>query len=472
MKLGTRFFLSHGSAAALTALGSLLLLYGGASAMLERESARRQAGQLQAFVYAAREARVNHQDLGLLSFMRQASREEGVRYLVYADPGRKLSLAAPTGASADPALAVSPALAAPSAAWQARAITLKDGSAALDMSLGLDGAVLRMGWSKQDLRRAREQVLQSWMGLAALAGLGSLLLGALASWLLAGRLIKPLQQISAGTHAVRAGSLTSLVEVRRSDEIGELARDFNAMVQQLKELDEMKRDFVAGVTHDLGTPLLAIRDGIHYLQTGQAGPLTEKQAEYLLLLANSGQRLSAFITNLLSVARIEAGKVEPFYEAFDASAELGELVKLYRPVAEQRGLKLSWVCQALDPTGWGDVVQFREMVINLLSNALKFTSTGSIELELTAEERMLCLRVSDTGMGIAPEHHRQVFEKFYRVRQVEGSLARQGSGLGLAIVKGQAQAQGGSISLESQLGQGATFTLRIPRHPQDKGGEG
>ena len=467
MKLATRFFLSHGSAAALTALGSFFLLYGGASAMLDREAARRQAGQLQSFVYAAREARVNHQDLGLLSFMRQASREEGVRYLVYADPGRKLRLAAPSAAAADPALA---APLEPSAAWQARAVTLDDGSAAMDMGLGLDGATLRMGWSQQALRRARDQVLQRWMGLAALAGLGALLLGALASWLLAGRLIKPLQQISAGTHAVRAGSLTGLVEVRRSDEIGELARDFNAMVQQLKELDEMKRDFVAGVTHDLGTPLLAIRDGIHYLQTGQAGPLTEKQAEYLLLLANSGQRLSAFITNLLSVARIEAGKVQPFYEAFDASAELGELVKLYRPVAEQRGLKLTWVCQALDPTGWGDVVQFREMVINLLSNALKFTATGSIELELTAEERMLCLRVSDTGIGIAPEHHGQVFEKFYRVRQAEGSLARQGAGLGLAIVKGQAEAQGGSVSLESQLGQGATFTLRIPRHPQDKGG--
>jgi signal transduction histidine kinase len=465
MKLATRFFLSHGSAAALTALGSFLLLYGGASAMLERESARRQAGQLQAFVYAAREARVNHQDLGLLSFMRQASREEGVRYLVYADPGRKLRLAAPPGVADDPALAGLPP-AAP--AW--RQVALADGSQALDMSLGLDGATLRMGWSQQALSRARGQVLRRWMGLAALAGLGALLLGALASWLLAGRLIKPLQQISAGTHAVRAGSLTSLVEVKRSDEIGELARDFNAMVQQLKELDEMKRDFVAGVTHDLGTPLLAIRDGIHYLQTGQAGPLTEKQAEYLLLLANSGQRLSAFITDLLSVARIEAGKVQPFYEAFDAAAELGELVKLYRPVAEQRGLKLSWVCQALDTSAWGDVVQFREMVINLLSNALKFTSSGGIELELTAEERMLCLRVSDTGIGIAPEHHRQVFEKFYRVRQAEGSPARQGSGLGLAIVKGQAEAQGGSISLESQLGQGATFTLRIPRRPQDKGG--
>jgi signal transduction histidine kinase len=467
MKLATRFFLSHGSAAALTALGSFLLLYGGASAMLEHEAARRQAGQLQAFVFAAHEARVNHQDLGLLSFMRQASHEEGLRYLVYIEPSRNLRLAAPSSAALDAALA-GPPPAGPG--WRPCAMTLADGSCVLDMSMAADGALLRVGWSQQALQQAHDQVLRRWMSLAALAGLGALLLGALVSYLLAGRLIKPLRQISAGTHAVRAGSLTSLVEVKRGDEIGELARDFNAMVQQLKELDEMKRDFVSGVTHDLGTPLLAIRDGIHYLQTGQAGPLTEKQAEYLLLLSNSGQRLSTFINDLLSVARIEAGKVQPFYEAFDAAAELGELVKLYRPVAEQRGLKLSWVCQALDPTAWGDVVQFREMVINLLSNALKFTASGGLELELTAEERFLCLRVSDTGIGIAPEHHAQVFEKFYRVHQAEGGPARQGSGLGLAIVKGQIEAQGGSVSLESQLGQGATFTLRIPRRSSDKGG--
>jgi two-component system sensor histidine kinase BaeS len=136
--------------------------------------------------------------------------------------------------------------------------------------------------------------VKRWMGLAAAAAaIATLLLGWLIAWIVARQLVDPLKRIKEGTHLVRSGQLGSLVAVDRPDEIGDLARDFNAMVLQLKELDGMKRDFIAGVSHDFGTPLHAIRSACNYLQAGDAGAVTDKQAEYLLMISNSRPNTSS-----------------------------------------------------------------------------------------------------------------------------------------------------------------------------------
>ena len=261
----------------------------------------------------------------------------------------------------------------------------------------------------------------------------------------------------------RAGRRDTRGKLGRADELGDLARDFNAMTVELKELDQMKRDFVNGVTHDLGTPLHAMRSSVNYLQSGKAGPLTDAQADYLLILANAVELLKSFLENLLTVARIEAGKVEAFHQAVDPVAVVEELVRLYEPQAREKGLALSLEPVTEPMVLMADRLQFRQMVLNLLTNALKFTDSGSIAISLRLEEGWLRLQVVDSGLGIEEKYQHLVFDKFFRVRQPEGGPERKGTGLGLAIARGLAQAHGGSLELYSRLGSGSTFTLRLPR---------
>jgi signal transduction histidine kinase len=253
------------------------------------------------------------------------------------------------------------------------------------------------------------------------------------------------------------------VEVDRSDEIGDLARDFNNMVQQLKELESMKRDFVAGVTHDFGSPIHAIRTTIDVLLSGDAGPVSEKHAEYLLMISNNLASLSAFVGNLLTVARIEAAKMEPFFEPLDAAALVRDQMKLFESQAKLKNL--GWILTVGSPTSGlaADMTMFKQIVMNLLSNAIKFTDHGTVAVSLSEEGDQCVLRVQDSGVGIEPRYHGLIFDKFFRVRQEEDAPQRQGSGLGLAIVKGLVEVHQGSVTVDSELGKGATFTVRLPR---------
>jgi signal transduction histidine kinase len=181
------------------------------------------------------------------------------------------------------------------------------------------------------------------------------------------------------------------------------------------------------------------------------------------MVSNHLEGLSDLIQNLLSVARIEAGKVEPYYETFDAAKMAGEWVKLYRAQAEEKGVELSFECKLRDASLNADLLQFRQMFANLLSNALKFTQEGGVLVEILGNGQWIILKVSDSGIGIDPRYHALVFDRFFRVRQPKGAPARQGTGLGLAIVKGLAEGHGGKVSLQSTLDHGSTFILELPR---------
>ncbi|HJT24162.1 MAG TPA: HAMP domain-containing sensor histidine kinase, partial [bacterium] len=306
-----------------------------------------------------------------------------------------------------------------------------------------------------------------WVGLGAAGGLSALFVAIIVSFVLARHLAGPLKRIRDGTQQVQTGKLDKLVDVKRSDEIGDLARDFNTMVVKLKELEAMKRDFISGVTHDFGTPLTAIKTALDFMQEGRSGPLTPKQAEYLLVMSNSTHQLTDFVNNLLTTAKIEAAKTEPYYEEVDAAQMAGEVAKLYESEAQKHGIEIRVEPNGTSPTVVTDVIMFRQILTNLVSNAMKYTLQGGITLKLGAEEKWFVLKVSDTGLGIAPENQQLIFDRFFRVRQPKDVPARQGSGLGLSIVKGLVEAMGGTISVESRLGAGSTFSVRLPvRKPQ------
>lgn len=468
MKLTTRFFLSHSGVVVVALLVSFILVYEGSRFLYLRQAKLSQAQEISDFALAVNESLIQHEDVAVLNFMKSVVKNPTVAYVAYSNPTAGKPVVLPPEYQKLVDLSSDTKSSPPHSPVQRR---LGNGLEAIEWSAlvqsvnGLRGRVW-LGYSLSAMEKDLEEQTEKWLHLELEAGAAALLVGLLVSVTLGRQMATPLRKIKEGTHLVRSGQLNSLVGVSRNDEIGDLARDFNAMVVQLKELDEMKRDFMAGVTHDLGTPLHAIRSAINYLQAGDAGPLTEKQSEYLLMVSNSTAHLTAFINNLLTTARIEAAKVDPYPEPVDVFAHVNELVTLYQPQAAENGVKLTLVKKNQYISLVADVTMFRQIVLNLLSNALKFTPQGEVNVLLSEEDGDFILEVRDTGIGIDSMHHQLIFDKFYRVHQPPGIPARQGSGLGLTIVRGLTEVHGGRVIVESVLGKGSSFKVILPKQPR------
>jgi signal transduction histidine kinase len=217
------------------------------------------------------------------------------------------------------------------------------------------------------------------------------------------------------------------------------------------------------MSHEFRTPLNAILGYTHMLLQGVAGDLSTNIKRQLTRIDSNGRHLLTIINEILDITRIEAGKMPMQISGFELTELIPEVMAELDPVIARSRLVVT-------PRLWADSVLMRsdrqkvkQIVVNLLSNALKFTHQGGIELAVTFEaaSRTATIAVSDTGIGIAPEHHERIFEDF---RQVDDSPSRQygGTGLGLAICRRLADSLGGRITLQSRLGEGSTFTLTIP----------
>ena len=462
MRLATRFFLSHALGIAVGVALCLGVLYvGGRSALVESQRKAEQE-QLAALELAAHESALDAKKKALIKFMTKVMKDPAVALAVYVHPESKTRICRPKD-QLDEALALLDELKGEKRSH----IRKLDGKRVrfwvADVKLpGFKPGQVGLAYdlAKRDAELGEQ--LKDWARPALAALVAALLAGGLLAWLLARQLAKPLQAITHGIQQVRDGKRDHVIELKRKDEIGELARELDQMTQELKELDLMKRDFVNGVTHDLGTPLHTMRSAVNYLQAGKAGPLNGPQADYLLILSNAVEFLNQFIQNLLSVAKIEAGKVEPYATAFDPVEATREVLSLYEPQAQERGLELRLKAGDAPLVLMADRLQFKQMLLNLLTNALKFTDSGYVEVILQKEEHRLRVNVRDTGLGIAGAYHELIFDKFYRVRQPEGETERKGTGLGLSIARGLAEAHHGTLTVESELGQGSTFTLLLP----------
>jgi len=489
MNLTRRFSITHGFIALLSVAIVLAVMIGGAHFLFLSEARDAQRRQVEAFALAARESYFAHEDVAVLNFIRMAVKDDTVVFAAYTGEKGKTRLVMPSsleGENLTAGVKVLPNSSEEVALLSLTRLVLSDSSDEKNEELATGLKVLPDGRQVEILslpveasgkavaavfmaydpalveEKVRSQV-EEWVGLGLVGGGAAMCVALVVSVLLARHLALPLRRIQAGTREVRAGKLDKLVDVKRSDEIGALARDFNDMVLKLKELEAMKRDFVAGVTHDFGTPLHAIRTALELLQEGKPGPLTNQQAEYLLMVSNSTIQLTSFINNLLTTARIEAAKSEPYYESLDVMALAQEVVNLYRPQAQKKGVELLVFNEASAPRVVTDAVMFRQILTNLISNAMKYTLEGSITVILAEAGGNFVLKVMDTGIGIDPKNQELIFDRFFRVRQPKDFPVQQGSGLGLSIVKGLAEAMGGSVSVESRLGAGATFTVRLPK---------
>jgi len=225
------------------------------------------------------------------------------------------------------------------------------------------------------------------------------------------------------------------------------------------------------MSHELRTPLNAIIGFSEVLTERMFGELNEKQDEYLRDIYASGQHLLSLINDILDLSKIEAGRMELEADDFDLPSAIDNALILVRERATRRGITLGRTIDEQVGMLRGDERKVKQVLLNLLSNALKFTPEGGrIDVRAVAHDEVAEVSVTDTGVGIAPEDQEAVFEEFRQVGTADKKV--EGTGLGLALSRKFIELHGGRIWVKSQVGQGSTFTFTLPvrREPSDRGG--
>lgn len=269
------------------------------------------------------------------------------------------------------------------------------------------------------------------------------------------------QELQVGERILRAISAPTLEPERRVFWTVAGAVTVLEDITLFKQLDRMKSDFVNMVAHELRSPLVSIRQIQSVLAEGLAGPLLEKQADFVKRGMKKIDALLALINDLLDVARLEAGRLVHKQTAIDLSELIQDMVLLMQVRAKEQGIELTVSCENMKPV-MADPKNIEEVLNNLLTNAINYSPEGG-KVALTARGvgPLVEIKVSDTGVGIAPEELPKIFDKFYRVKHPKTRQVT-GTGLGLSIVKGIVETYGGSIQVESVPDQGTTFTVLLP----------
>jgi PAS domain S-box-containing protein len=235
--------------------------------------------------------------------------------------------------------------------------------------------------------------------------------------------------------------------------------------EQLRDLDQMKDEFIALVSHELRTPLTSILGYLELALEGEAGELADDQRHFFAVIERNARRLLRLVGDLLFIAQIEADRFTIDNGLVDLGSLVEECIDGFRPKAAEKGIQLAVSLEPLRPIV-GDYTRLGQLLDNLLSNAIKFTPAGGeIAVTLARRDGHVLLEVSDTGVGIAPEEVENLFQRFYRTKRATRD-AIQGTGLGLAISKAIADAHGGTIRVTSTESVGTTFSVALPLHAE------
>ena len=245
-----------------------------------------------------------------------------------------------------------------------------------------------------------------------------------------------------------------------------LAKDITEKMhyeRRLRDLDKLKSDFVSNVSHELRTPLTAVKGSVDNMLDGLTGSLNEKQTRYLTRIKSNTDRLSRLINDLLDLSRIEAGRIDIKPTAFSLETLAKEVIESLRSIAVAKLIDLEVICHKSGVTVWADRDKITQVLMNLLGNAVKFTSShGNISVAIEKKDNeWVQVSVADTGPGIPREEEDRIFDKFYQISQVDQRKSR-GTGLGLAISKALVQMHGGKIWVESEMTRGSIFSFTLP----------
>ena len=345
---------------------------------------------------------------------------------------------------------------------RARAVRMTDADArslAEQVQDSLDG-LMAATHTRVLAAQAEAARLEARTWTAVMVALGAAVgLALLGTAVIAQRMTRSLDLLSSATAEVAAGAFREPIAIQSRDEIGALARSFNSMASQLRQMEETKREFFATVSHELRSPLTSIRGAADLLRDGVPGPLTEKQERLMDIVAQSSERLLRLVNQILDMSRLRAGLVELDRKPLDFVWLLDQVVEELHPRAEEAGITLERERLGSNFAYHGDEERLHQLVVNLGANAIRFTPRGGrVVVRLIDADAELELQVEDTGVGIPADALPHIFDAYRQAHRERG-----GTGLGLAIVRGIVDAHGGRVTAESQEGKGSRFTVLLPR---------
>jgi two-component system sensor histidine kinase GlrK len=306
--------------------------------------------------------------------------------------------------------------------------------------------------------RIAYRVVRVILGTAALA----VIVGVLVSFLMTRSIVRPIALLKSKTREIAQGKFQKIRPGSSPPEIRGLADDFNVMSERLKEMDELKRDFISHVSHELRTPLTSIKAASGILSEGTFRNSPEKERDILGIIRNECDRLIGSVNRLLDLSRMEAKMMDYQFKEGDLSGVIRLAVLKLEPLSRKKRIHLEIKPLPMMDRVRMDPERISQVIENLLGNALKFTpEKGRIGIEavLDREGRFVRISVSDTGIGIPRESLDQVFERYQRVNAGKGTV---GTGLGLSIAKHIVTDHGGRIWAESTPGKGSTFSFTLP----------
>lgn len=250
-------------------------------------------------------------------------------------------------------------------------------------------------------------------------------------------------------------------QVERQRVLERTTANLAAAHEQLKTLDAFKSQFFANITHELKTPLAMVLSPMELLLQGDLGPTTEPQKATINSMLRSGMKLLKLINDLLDLSRIEQAQIRIVAQEQDLAAYLTGLVRQAEVLAQRKGISLTFATDVPSALVWCDLERIERVIVNLLSNALKFTAPGGkVAVRLVDKAALVQVVVTDNGPGFPPEHAQRLFERFFQV-DMGGTRQHGGAGIGLALARELVELHGGRISAHSEPGQGAEFTVEL-----------
>ena len=408
-----------------------------------------------------------------------STRQQGA-VTVYTDPAGDIAMVVTTKMAAIPVMASRsvPPSSGKRPAMRAPELTSQTGQSRMSRPRiprpalrDLDMILVRMAMQKQriaygeDVQKIYQDRGETWSRMALEAGYRSVIAvplllqeQAIGAVVLYGD--KPYQVSRRDTFLLSTAAIQTAMAIQNALLFAEV-KDKNAALERLNHL---KSQFLATVTHELRTPLHSIISyGALLLEGFVEGGLTAEQEEHIQFMVRRAEDLSRLVDDMLDLSKIEADRLEVKVEPMALEPSLMEVVNQLKPMANNKGLRLALEMDGALPLVLADSQRLRQVVINMVSNALKFTEKGGITIQCSLLERydMLRIAVSDTGIGISPAALDYIFEAF---RQADGSTTRRfgGTGLGLTIARKLIELQGGEVFVESTVGRGSTFSFTLP----------
>ncbi|MDO8537068.1 MAG: sensor histidine kinase [bacterium] len=293
------------------------------------------------------------------------------------------------------------------------------------------------------------------------------------SLFLANRIAKPISILQIGTERIASGIFDAPVDIHTKDELEDLGMAFNKMMKGLKQLQELKDEFVFIAAHELRTPVAAIKGYLSMIMDGDVGKIDDAAKEFIKKVINANQRLIQLVNDLLQVARSEAGRLTIQVAAIDIVEPIKSVLDELKPLVQEKNIKMVY-----EPgnsfKALADAVRLKEVVVNLVGNAIKYMGDspvkdsheshgagGTVTISHEVKDNTVITHIADTGLGISEEAQKKLFEKFYRV-QTDKTREITGTGLGLFIVKQIVEKMSGKIWVESVEGKGSTFSFSLP----------